>query len=90
MAAYLIAIPEGILDVKGMQEYGANTPAIVESFGGRYLVPRATTRTLEGSWDPRLMILIESRRWTSCVSSTSRPNTAPGRSSARKPRRPRP
>lgn len=42
-----------------MQQYGANTPAIVESFGGRYLVPRATTRPLEGGWDPRLLVLTE-------------------------------
>jgi len=59
MAAYFIATPEAVLDLKSMQEYAANAPAIVESFGGRYLVTRGATRALEGSWEPRFMVLIE-------------------------------
>jgi uncharacterized protein (DUF1330 family) len=59
MAAYFIAIPEAVLDPTSMQKYAANTPTIVESFGGRYLVARGPTRTLEGNWDPRVMVLIE-------------------------------
>jgi len=59
MPAYYIATPEQITDMDAMQEYAAHPPAVVDAFGGRYLVPRGVTHTLEGSWDPGFMVLIE-------------------------------
>jgi uncharacterized protein (DUF1330 family) len=59
MPAYFIATPEEITDMDGMMRYAANAPAVVQAFGGKYLVPRGTARKLEGNWDPGFMVLIE-------------------------------
>ena len=59
MAAYLIAAPEGIHDLDGITKYATHVPAIIESFGGEFLIPQGTTRTLEGDWHPSSMVLIK-------------------------------
>lgn len=59
MSAYFIATPEEMRDLDAMTEYEAHVPGIIEAFGGEFLVPQATTRTLEGDWHPGVMILIK-------------------------------
>lgn len=59
MPAYFIATPEAIMDMDLMTEYAANAPAVVEEFGGRYLVPRGVAEAFAGEWDPGFMVLIE-------------------------------
>jgi uncharacterized protein (DUF1330 family) len=59
MAAYFIATPEAITDMDLMGEYAAGAPAVVEEFGGRYLVPRGVAEAFAGEWDPGFMVMIE-------------------------------
>jgi uncharacterized protein (DUF1330 family) len=62
MAAYLISLdPEGewYSEPEKMAEYGQNVPALVEAFGGRYLLMRQDAEVLEGEWDPGPIVLVE-------------------------------
>ncbi|MFY1674678.1 DUF1330 domain-containing protein [Plantactinospora sp. WMMB334] len=59
MSAYMIVTIEEMVDAEAMQHYAANVDAVVKQFDGRYLVPRGTTRAIEGSWDPGMIALIE-------------------------------
>lgn len=57
MAAYLIAHIE-VTDPEAFKDYGAAVPAVVERFGGRYLVRGGAVEALEGDWTiPRLVII---------------------------------
>lgn len=59
MSAYMIVTVEEMLDRDAIQHYAANVHGVMKKFDGDYLVPRSTTRTLEGSWDPGMVVLIE-------------------------------
>jgi uncharacterized protein (DUF1330 family) len=59
MTAYYIATPEELFDAEGMKEYAANSPAVMESFGGRYLVREGHAEVLSGEWRPPFVVLME-------------------------------
>jgi uncharacterized protein (DUF1330 family) len=59
MTAYFLASPEELLDLDGLREYADHAPAIVEAFGGKYLIRNGKTEALEGAWDPGFAALIE-------------------------------
>jgi uncharacterized protein (DUF1330 family) len=58
MAAYVIANIE-VTDAERYPEYARQTPAVVEQFGGRFLVKGGPYKELEGSWPQRRLVLIE-------------------------------
>ena len=57
MPAYLIAHLD-IRDPEGFEAYRAAVPAVIDKFGGRYVVRGGTVEALEGDWQvPRLVIV---------------------------------
>ncbi len=46
-------------DAERMGEYRALAQAAVAKFGGRYLVRGAAYETLEGSWQPQRLVVLE-------------------------------
>ena len=46
-------------DTERMEAYKAMAPAIVASYGGRYLVRGGAIETLEGDWKPPRIVIIE-------------------------------
>ncbi|CAM4245524.1 DUF1330 domain-containing protein [Kibdelosporangium persicum] len=59
MSAYMIVTIEEMIDPDAMRHYAANVDGVVKQFDGVFLVPRGTTRVIEGSWDPGVVALIE-------------------------------
>jgi uncharacterized protein (DUF1330 family) len=58
MAAYLIADIE-VTDAEAFERYRAGVPAVIERFGGRYVVRGGAAQNLEGDWQPRRMVILE-------------------------------
>ena len=58
MAAYSI-VNIDILDPPAFKEYQARFPALLEKFGGRYIVRGGATEDVEGGWVPQRLIVIE-------------------------------
>ena len=68
MAAYYIVDLE-VLDPVLMEEYRKLVPATVEKYGGKFLVRGGKTESLEGSWKPNRVVVLEfpsvaqAKRW---------------------------
>lgn len=68
MAAYLIADVD-VRDADAYASYGAQVPATLEPYGGRFLVRGGASEVIEGEWTPRRVVVIEFpdadalRRW---------------------------
>lgn len=58
MAAYLIAQIE-VTDPAEFEEYRRIVPATIAAYGGRYLVRGGEHETLEGTWQPKRMVVLE-------------------------------
>jgi uncharacterized protein (DUF1330 family) len=58
MAGYVVAVDEDI-DPDGMARCRAVVPAIIEQFGGRFLVRGGAAEALEGDWQPGRLIIME-------------------------------
>ncbi len=58
MAAYLIAHIE-VTDPEAFEKYRAVVPAVIERFGGRYLVRGGAIEPLEGNWTVARLVIIE-------------------------------
>lgn len=58
MPAYIL-IKIATEDPAMLKEYQARAPAIIEQYGGRFLVRGGTTATLEGPEESRRLVLIE-------------------------------
>lgn len=57
MAGYLIAHLK-VTDPEAFEDYRAAVPAVIERYGGRYLVRGGAVEVLEGDWTvPRLIVL---------------------------------
>lgn len=56
MTAYMIVDLE-IHDAAGFQEYRTRVPALIERHGGRYLARGGEVEVIEGSWQPRRLVL---------------------------------
>ncbi len=79
-----------IIDIKVLnksmyEEYIRKVPAIVKSFGGRYIVRGGKITTISGNWSPERIILLEFdnaeqvQRW---LNSPEYKNVAPLRENA--------
>jgi uncharacterized protein (DUF1330 family) len=58
MSAYLI-LEIAVTDQAQYSRYITKAPAIIERFGGRYLVRGGTVTPVSGSWSPERMVVIE-------------------------------
>jgi uncharacterized protein (DUF1330 family) len=58
MKAYAIVNIE-ILDAHLFAQYQARFPALLEQFGGRYIVRGGQAEVWEGRWSPKRLIVIE-------------------------------
>jgi uncharacterized protein (DUF1330 family) len=58
MAAYVI-VDIRIEDAADYERYKALAPGAVAHYGGRYLARGGATTTLEGSWQPARLVILE-------------------------------
>jgi uncharacterized protein (DUF1330 family) len=58
MAGYVVALDE-VTDPEAFARYRQIVPAIIEQFGGRFLVRGGKPEALEGNWEPSRLIIIE-------------------------------
>jgi uncharacterized protein (DUF1330 family) len=58
MAAYVIVDVE-VLDPELYKEYTSRVPATLTTYGGRFLVRGGRYETLEGTWQPRRIVVLE-------------------------------
>lgn len=58
MAAYVVAQVK-ITDPDTFAKYGQQVPAVVEQYGGKYLVRGGNFETLEGEWDVGRLVVLE-------------------------------
>ncbi len=56
-AAYLI-VESQVTDAEAFKAYLAAAPAVVEAFGGQYLVRGGRSEVLEGDWNPPRMTVL--------------------------------
>lgn len=68
MTAYVI-VDIDVHDPVGYEEYKKLAPAAVELHGGKYIARRGKTQTLEGSWSPGRLVILQfenserTRKW---------------------------
>ena len=58
MSVYLI-IDLAVMDQELYEEYVAQVPAVVEQYGGRYLVRGGEVVALAGGWRPERIVVLE-------------------------------
>ena len=58
MAAYVIADIR-VNDPIAYQQYGKQVGAVIEKYGGSFLVRGGRVETLEGDWSPRRIVLLK-------------------------------
>ena len=58
MAAYVIVDVE-VTNQDAYEEYRRQVPATLESYGGRFAVRGGRYETLEGSWRPQRIVVLE-------------------------------
>ena len=58
MSVYLI-IDIAVIDQGLYEEYVARVPAVVEQYGGRYLVRGGEVVALAGDWQPERIVVVE-------------------------------
>ncbi len=71
MPAYIIAEVD-VTDPAGFEEYRKLVPPTIQKYGGRYVVRGGATKTLEGGWEPKRLVVLEfpsveqAQRWYDC------------------------
>ena len=58
MAAYALIEIE-VTDPENYARYREMAPAIVAAFGGKYLMRGGATETVEGTWQPKRLVILE-------------------------------
>jgi uncharacterized protein (DUF1330 family) len=58
MVAYVINDME-VIDPQLLDEYKKLSPATVVQYGGRFLARGGQTETLEGTWSPKRLVILE-------------------------------
>jgi uncharacterized protein (DUF1330 family) len=59
MPAYVIADVYGVRDQDALVEYRRRNTDAVANHGGRFIIRGGEVETLEGSWEPLRMVVIE-------------------------------
>jgi uncharacterized protein (DUF1330 family) len=68
MAAYIV-VDIDVHDSPGLEEYRRVVPATIAKYGGRFVVRGGAFQVLEGTWQPKRMVILEfpsteqARRW---------------------------
>jgi uncharacterized protein (DUF1330 family) len=76
MAAYVV-VDLDVQDASAFEEYRKQVPAVIERFGGRYLVRGGRSQTLEGDWQPRRVVLLEFPSWDKAMTFYMSPEYQP-------------
>ncbi len=58
VSAYVISDLD-VHDEALVREYVRRVPPLVEKFGGRYVVRRGRVESLEGTWRPKALVIVE-------------------------------
>jgi uncharacterized protein (DUF1330 family) len=58
MPAYVVVEIE-VLDQARYETYKQLAPPAIEAYGGRYLVRGSAVETLEGTWSPKRIVILE-------------------------------
>lgn len=58
MAAYFL-VDVDISDAAGFEEYRSLVPAVIEKYGGKYIVRGGRFEQVEGEWQPKRLVLLE-------------------------------
>ena len=58
MAAYVIAEIE-IIDAQAFEDYRREVPPTLVRYGGRFVVRGGQSETLEGTWQPKRLVVLE-------------------------------
>ena len=58
MSAYVVVEVE-VTDPQGYEQYRQQVPASIARYGGRFLVRGGQAETLEGSWAPKRVVILE-------------------------------
>ncbi len=58
MAAYVVTEIE-VLDVERYETYKRMVPPSLAAYGGRFIVRGGAAETLEGSWSPKRLVILE-------------------------------
>ena len=58
MPAYVIAEVD-VTDAAAYEDYRKQVPAVVTKYGGKFVVRGGKVETLEGSWSPKRIVVLE-------------------------------
>jgi uncharacterized protein (DUF1330 family) len=83
LAAYVIAQID-VTDPAGYEEYRKLAGATVAAYGGRFLVRGGRTETLEGSWQPKRVVVLEFSNVEQARAWWSSPEYSPARAIRRR------
>jgi uncharacterized protein (DUF1330 family) len=78
MAAYVVVDIE-VLDPVGYEEYKKYSAPAVAKYGGKYLARGGKTETLEGSWLPKRLVILEFPTVAQAKQWLESPEYKPGR-----------
>jgi uncharacterized protein (DUF1330 family) len=78
MVAYVINDME-VTDPQLLEEYKKLSPATVVQYGGRFLARGGQTETLEGTWSPKRLVILEFPSVAQAKAWVNSPEYAPAR-----------
>ena len=78
MVAYVINDME-VTDPQLLDEYKKLSPATVVQYGGRFLARGGQTETIEGSWSPKRLVILEFPSFAQAKAWVDSPEYAPAK-----------
>lgn len=78
MVAYVINDME-VTDPQGLEEYKKLSPATVAQYGGRFLARGGPMEVLEGTWQPKRLVILEFPSLAQAKAWLESPEYAPAR-----------
>ena len=78
MVAYVINDMD-VTDPGLLEEYKKLSPATVAHYGGRFLARGGKTETLEGTWSPRRLVILEFPSYEQAKAWADSPEYAPAK-----------
>jgi uncharacterized protein (DUF1330 family) len=78
MVAYVINDME-VTDSQLLDEYKKLSPATVVQYGGRFLARGGQTETVEGSWSPKRLVILEFPTFAQAKAWVNSPEYAPAK-----------
>jgi uncharacterized protein (DUF1330 family) len=78
MSVYVIVDIE-VLNPAGYEDYKRLAPPAVQLYGGKYLARGGHTETLEGTWNPKRLVILEFENKEAATAWLNSPEYAPAR-----------